>query len=366
MSDENQSGSNLIAASIHLLFEGLDIAEDIYDADASQLLIARGAALTADIIEKMRDFNAGRDTIYVGAATYRQLIDKLPPIVAPNRREIEQSTGYTIAKDDTFELLDEIARNKVVKQEALNTVSSELSNRLEVTSPSTILSLINALAPVDEYLQRHCVNVSLLNGLIGRWLGLPKKEVDTLVLIGLLHDCGKAVTPPQVLNAPRKLTIVEFEVIKMHTVYSYELLTEFHETVRRAARGHHEKVSGAGYPDHLSNDKIPYGARITAVSDIYDAMVSQRAYKTPRSPFSIMAMLNELRDKELDGRLVDVFIRNMPSELMNKPVVMSDGTIGVVRSFDPNDIEYPTIEVNGLLIKSGKNLYCTSMFIEEE
>ena len=365
MRDGTSKGSRLLAVSINLLYDGMAVQEDIYDADATHMIIARGAVLDAESIRRIRDLNAGRDAIYVSGDTYKQLVEKLPPIPIPNRREIEESTGYSAAKDETFELLDEIARNKVVKQEALRTVSDELSTRLEVNSPSTILSLINALAPVDEYLQRHCVNVSLLNGLIGRWLGLPKREVDELVLIGLLHDCGKAVTPPKVLNAPRKLTAVEFEVIKMHSVYSYELLTDFLEPVRLAARAHHEKMSGAGYPDRLARDSIPIEGRITAVSDIYDAMVSQRAYKTPRSPFSIMAYLAELRDRDLDGDLVNVFIQNMPVELIDKPVVMIDGTIGVVREFDPNDIEYPIIEVNGIVIKSNEKLYCTSMHIEE-
>ena len=360
------NGNQLMPISMSLLYDGLEVQEDIYDADAAVLLIARGATLNSDIIEKIRDLNAGRDSIYVSGDTYKVLIERLPPIEAPNRKVIEESTGYVSAKDDTFELLDEIARNKVVQQEALTTVAGELSNRLETTSPSTILSLINALAPVDEYLQRHCVNVSLLNGLIGRWLGLPKREVDELVLIGLLHDCGKAVTPPQVLNAPRKLTVVEFEVIKMHTVYSYDLLTDFLEPVRRAARCHHEKTSGFGYPDRLGGANIPYEARITAVSDIYDAMVSQRAYKTPRSPFSIMAMLAELRGRDLDPELVDVFNTNMPAELMNKPAVMSDGTIGTIRSYDPGDIEYPMVEINGLVVKTGKKLFCTCMYIEED
>ena len=364
MEQSGLKGSKLIAVSLKLLYDGIDVQEDIYDADAKLLLLARGAAVNPETIEKIRDLNSGRDTIYVSGNTYKAILERLPPMEVPKRQEIERLTGYSVAKDETFELLDEIARNKVVKEESLNTVSTELSHRLEVTSPSTILSLINALAPVDEYLQRHCVNVSLLNGLIGRWLGLPKREVDELVLIGLLHDCGKAVTPPKVLNAPRKLTLVEFEVIKMHSAYSYGLLTEFAEPVRRAARAHHEKVNGAGYPDRLARDSIPYEGRITAVSDIYDAMVSQRAYKTPRSPFSIMAYLSELKDKDLDGELVNVFVRYMPVELMNKPVVMSDGSVGVVREFHPDDIEYPTIEINGLAIKTGKDLYPTCMFIE--
>ena len=151
----------------------------------------------------------------------------------------------------------------------------------------------------------------------------------------------------------------------MHAVYSYDLLTEFAEPVRRAARCHHEKVSGYGYPDRLGGAGIPYEARITAVSDIYDAMVSQRAYKTPRSPFSIMAMLAELKGRDLESGLVDVFNSNMPVELLNKPVVMSDGTIGVIRSYDPDDIEYPMVEINGMIVKTGTKLYCTCMYIEE-
>jgi len=357
--------SNLIAAPIELLFVGMDVKEDIYNSDGTRLLLKRGATLGADSLESLRNLNGGRETIYVTGNTYKAMLDNRRPIKADSRKEIEKTSGYAAIKDDTFELLDEIARTKVVQQEALVTVSTELSSRLEVNSPSLILSLINALAPVDEYLQRHCVNVSLLNGLQGRWLGLPKKEVDRLVLVGLLHDCGKALIPPQVLNAPRKLTGVEFEVIKMHTVYSYELLTDFPEAVRRAARCHHEKITGGGYPDRLPREKISLDARITAVSDIYDAMVSQRAYKKPRSPFSIMAMLVELKDSDLDARLVDVFVKHMPQELINKPVVMSNGTVGAIRSIDPDDIEYHVVEINGNVIKSGKQLFCTSMYNEE-
>jgi HD-GYP domain-containing protein (c-di-GMP phosphodiesterase class II) len=292
-------------------------------------------------------------------------MDKSPQPHIASRKELEDTTGYSTVKDKTLEMLDNIAKKKTVHMEALYSVTAELSHRLEVTSPSTIISLINALAPIDEYLQRHCINVSLLNGLIGRWMGLPKRDVDKLILVGLLHDCGKALVPPKVLNAPRMLTVVEFEVIKMHPVYTYELLTEFPESLRLASRGHHEKVSGTGYPDRLSLDKIPFEACITAVSDIFDAMVSQRSYKKARSPFTIMSVLNKLRNSDLDARLVNIFNRYMPVELVDKPVMMSNGTIGIVRAFDPDDIEYPMIEVNGKVIKSSENLFCTSMYTRD-
>jgi len=362
MSGDSKELNNLVAVSINLLFDGMEIQEDIYDADGTLLLVKRGATLDEEVIKRIRSINSGRETINVSGNTYKMLMERLPVVIPDSRQEMEKATGYATARDVTFDMLDEISRTHVIEQDALRSVSAELSHRLEVTSPSAILSLINALAPVDEYLQHHCVDVGLLNGLFGRWLGLSKSDVDSLVLIGLLHDCGKALIPPQVLNAPRKLTAVEFEVIKMHPVYSYELLNGFPESVRLASRAHHEKVGGPGYPDRLPSVKIPFEARITAVSDIYNAMVSQRSYKKPRSPFSIMAVLMELSGSELDAKLVDIFVTHMPKELVGKQVSMSDGTIGVVRSYDHADIEYPMIEVDGRVIKSGSHWYCVSMY----
>jgi len=361
----NNKDNNLTAVSIKLLYPGIEIQEDVYDADAEVLIIKRGATLTAEDIEAVKVFNEGRETIYVSGDTYRMLRKKSPPIKVDNLRELEATTGYATAKVETSALLDEIASSQELQLEAIQSVSAEISHRLEVTNTSTIMSLINALAPVDEYLQRHCVDVGMLNGLFGKWLGLPKPDVDKLILIGLLHDCGKAMVPPGVLNAPRKLTVVEFEVIKMHAVFTYELLAEFPDQLRRAARGHHEKIDGTGYPDLLNKDSIPLEARITAVSDIYDAMVSQRAYKRAKSPFSVMALLQDLGKTDLDPRLVDFFILKMPKELIGKPVMMSDGSIAVVRSFDLNDIEYPMVEINGLITKSSKKWHCTSMHVEK-
>jgi len=354
-----------MAVSIELLFDGMLIEEDIYDFTAATMLVSRGLTLNSELIEKIKKLNQGRDRIHVTGKTYRFLLEKSPPPHPHVRQELEESTGYADAKAVTQELLEEISANQVVEQESVQLVSSDLSERIEHLSPATVMSLINALAPVDEYLQRHCINVSLLNGLFGRWLGFPKPEVDKLVLLGLVHDCGKALIPPQVLNAPRKLTLVEFEVIKMHAVFSYELLSKFPEQVRLASRYHHEKIGGAGYPDRLVNESIPLEARITAVSDIYDAMVSQRSYKKPNSPFKIMAMLDGMKGKDLDARLVAIFNQKMPFELLNKLVMMSDGSVGVVRAFDPNDIEYPVIEAGGLTMKSHGSWHCIAMYNEE-
>ncbi|MCL1806573.1 MAG: HD domain-containing protein [Oscillospiraceae bacterium] len=354
----------LFPVSINLLCSGMTIPHDVHD-DEANLLILRGNTLDDAQIEAIRRLNKGKDTIYVTAETHKMLLEHTLSCEIPKIAKIEEETGYTEVKDETLNLLMEIEHSNNVSKDKLHNVSEGLSHKLEVTRPDLLVSMINTLAPEDEYLQRHSINVGLLNGLLGRWLGLPKKVVDQLIMIGLLHDCGKKLVPQKVLNAPRKLTKVEFEVIKMHAVHSYTLLKEFSEEVRLAARGHHEKINGRGYPDNLSADGIPIAARITAVSDIYDAMVSRRVYKGPNNPFRILGQLRGMRETELDARLVDVFTQNMPKELIEKPVILSNGEVGVIDSVDENDVEHPYIRVRNKVIKSNEKINCVTMYIEE-
>lgn len=354
--------NNLYAISIDQLYDGMEMQGDVYASDAERLLLKGGTLINKKILNMLTSFNNGSKTIYVSENAFRWLNDQSAQTEAVELQELEASTGYVDIKDETLELLDEVSHEQVVKQDVLYSISDRLSATVEQVKPSRILSLINALAPVDEYLQRHSINVSLLNGLVGKWSNMSKEVIDRLVLIGLLHDCGKALVPPQVLNAPRKLSAAEFEVMKMHPIHGYELLVEFPESVRRAVRGHHEKFNARGYPDGISAEAISLEARITAISDIYDSLVSQRVYKGPKSPFSVLAMLSGFKDSEIDGMLTELFIQNMPKELLKKEVMMSNGDIGIVHSIDPDNIEYPFIVVRDNVMKSHKNWYCVSMY----
>jgi HD-GYP domain-containing protein (c-di-GMP phosphodiesterase class II) len=356
---------NLKPISIALLYDDMLVKDDIYNAESGVLLAKRGTVLNERLIKAIRTHNEDRDTIFVSAEVHQDLQSRKVPMKIARREEIEESTGYSEAKDKTFELLDEMTQSKTINKNALNDVADELSERLEINTPSTITTLINALAPVDEYLQRHCVNISLLNGLFGKWMGMSKSVVDNLVLIGLLHDCGKAMIPAQILNAPRSLSLTEFEVIKTHPVYTFDLLDAFPCQIRLAASGHHERVDGTGYPKKLKNLEIPLEARMTAITDIYDAVVSKRAYKNPRSPFAVLAMIKQMQGVQLDSGLVDVFVENMLKQLMNKPMEMSDGSVSIARSYDLDSIEYPTVEINGELIETNKSIYCLSLHSQE-
>jgi len=363
LSDINES--SLVAVSIDLLYDGMSVKDDIYDSTRDRMLVSRGNTLDERRIEQIRRMNSGKDTIYVTGRTHKYIMLQRPDIEIESRHEVEESTGYAKTKEDTFELLEEMAGNKTIDMESMHVVSDDLSKQLESTPQPVIISLINAMAPVDEYLQRHCVNVSLLNGLIGRWLELPEPDINNLILVGLLHDCGKTLIPPQILNRPRKLTVVEYEVIKNHAPFAYDLLHEFPELVRLVTSSHHERMDGTGYSKKLVNDDILLGARITAVSDTYDAMTAQRAYQKAKSPFWALAQIKGLSPSQLDGNIVRIFLDNMPGELLNKPIMMSNGTVGIVREYDREDIEFPIVDLGGRVLKCNENLYPVNMLNDD-
>lgn len=349
------------------LYEGMEVVEDIYNYDGTLLLVPKGSTLSASALTKLKRFNTDSRNISVNVTTYNMLMGRGAPPIRREQSGIERATGYGNISDGAVDMLAGVQQGEAPSAEHSLTVTADMSERLRSIDPAFILQCINSPKPVDEYLGRHCANVALLNGFMGRWLELPQEDIDELILVGLVHDIGKTKIPTEILEAPRALTISEFEVMKMHPIYSYELLGQddkFSEAVRLGVRHHHERMNGSGYPDGIDISQISLFARITAVSDIYDAMVSRHRYKEATNPFLIFSQLAGSRFSELDTKLIKVFTDNMPNQLIGKQVRMSDGSIGVVRFIMNDDLEYPLVEVEGKMIKTDESLYCQSLIFE--
>lgn len=133
-----------------------------------------------------------------------------------------------------------------------------------------------------------------------------------------LHDIGKVGVPDHILNKPGKLTNEEFEEMKAHSAGGGKAIEEaekslkgssFLETARNIAFHHHEKWNGGGYPSGLAGDEIPLEARIMAIADVYDALTSKRVYKPPFSHEEAISMIQAESGKQLDPRLVEIFMR---------------------------------------------------------
>jgi HD-GYP domain-containing protein (c-di-GMP phosphodiesterase class II) len=143
---------------------------------------------------------------------------------------------------------------------------------------------------------------------LGERLGLSPSRLRSLAIGGLLHDIGKLSVPQEILAKPGPLDDQEFAVIKEHPERGRELLNElggFDEPVRRLVLDHHERLDGSGYPRGIAGGALDLSTRILAVCDVYDALVSQRAYRPPWSQEQALALLREQSGIEFDSRCVD-------------------------------------------------------------
>ncbi|MCH5262749.1 MAG: HD domain-containing protein [Lachnospiraceae bacterium] len=341
------------------LWDGLVLNEDIFNHTGTVLLLPKGETITRDKLNKLMGFYGEDKNIMVYEETYLEIMnDEHLPIEA-RQKLMENHVGYTRLQQNIGALFDRTDYDSWLSTEKMAPMIREVAGKIRDLDPVTILSCINFPRPMDEGLQRHSLNVALLNGMQAEWLELPPDDVNTLVLAGLLHDIGKTMIPEEILNAPRKLTDEELKIMRNHPIYSDELLTgKFDDYVRLAARHHHEKLNGTGYPDGIADEEIGICARITSISDIYDAMVSARSYKGARLPLDVFDMLYQEKFDGLDRSLVISFLKNMRARYTNRQVVMSNGRRGEILYIPLNDADHPIIRQGDDIRQTDDEWYC--------
>lgn len=180
---------------------------------------------------------------------------------------------------------------------------------LERHSVGTLQALTEAVDAKDSYTAAHSLGVADYASAIARKLGMDD-EVLTLERAGLLHDIGKIGIPESILLKPDALTPDEFEQIKEHSVMGARIIESmpFLKDVVIPVLYHHERWDGTGYPDGLTGDEAPIGARILAVADAFDAMTTDRPYNSAKSIAAACEQLRIGRGTQLDPELVDVML----------------------------------------------------------
>jgi HD-GYP domain-containing protein (c-di-GMP phosphodiesterase class II) len=189
-------------------------------------------------------------------------------------------------------------------------ILSEYQNLDSKYKESMIKSIINLVEIHDTYTKGHSNNVSKLALEFAQKLNLNKDRQFQIYWAALIHDMGKIVIPYEILNKPTKLTSEEYEEIKKHTIYAYEVLKDIDnmKDIAKYIRHHHERVDGNGYPDGLTGEEIPFESKLISICDAYDAMTSKRSYKRELSKEKAIEELIKNKRKQFDEKLVDDFI----------------------------------------------------------
>ena len=203
---------------------------------------------------------------------------------------------------------------------------------------STVETLATAIDAKDEVTHGHIRRVQAAAVGLAKEIGITDEDLlKAIEAAALLHDTGKIAVPEHILNKPGKLTAAEFEKMKLHAPIGAEILSsiEFPYPVVPIVRHHHENWDGSGYPDGLRGSDIPIGARILSVVDCFDALTSDRPYRSRMSDEAAVKILMERRGTMYDAAIVDAFIavheRLMPAETPMHPAARA---VGGARSRD--------------------------------
>ena len=182
---------------------------------------------------------------------------------------------------------------------------------------SHVRALLVALAEKDGYTEEHTRRVALRAVQVGDELGLAPERLHDLAVGGLLHDIGKLSVPDDILKKPGPLTDEEFVAVKRHVDRGLALLEElggFSPEVLRLVRCHHERLDGSGYPQAACGNEIPVEARVLAVCDVYDALLSTRVYRAAWTHERAIALLRAGAGTQFDPRCVDALERVLARE----------------------------------------------------
>lgn len=287
------------------------------------------------------------------------------PVVVKRSRAISSHKTALPSKNLFFknelrqakQLFDE---SKAIQQrlfiDARNGVPLSIEPVQEVTNQSIELIFNNpdALACVinirhkDQYLLEHSVSVSVLMTMFAFYLKIDRQMISDLAIGAFLHDVGKIMIPPRILDKPGRLTDEEFEVMKTHANHSIRIIKEtpnISPLSLEVARLHHEKLNGKGYPYGVGAEEISLYGRMISICDIYDALTANRCYKDgyPQvKAFSILRMLGQ--SDELDSDLVDHFIKCMGVYPVGSLVQLESNRLAIVESHNMSDPIRPKVK----------------------
>jgi putative nucleotidyltransferase with HDIG domain len=359
--------------STRVIKPGMILEQTIADR-ADRVLIARGTQLDEYLIESMRKM--GITGVYIRTGVIEDKDSEEQPVITA---QVQQKIDKRQVKDRAKVHLSESVKKRVAEGIQYLYQDTESSNFMDVTRSITndlvkaiddndaIAVDISALKVSDEYTFKHSVDVATMAMIVSRQYGFNDEQVQQIGVSGLLHDIGKSRIPTEVLNKAQKLTDEEFALIKKHSLLGYEILKdkpELSNAVKMGVLQHHEKINGSGYPMGVTEEQIHIFAKIIAVTDIYDALVTERPYKKAFTPRNAVEMIMAMTG-ELDLQVMQSFLESVILYPVGTNVDLSNGEKARVVANNPKFVLRPTVVGlnSGRVYELSTDLNCANIII---
>jgi HD-GYP domain-containing protein (c-di-GMP phosphodiesterase class II) len=256
--------------AIDAIKSGMYLAKDILSAEG-KVLLARGTRLTKAYLRRLKDFDYTH--LYVCDSDEDKELEIIEPISEKTRIQTVKAVKETLTKALTWQDLN---------MQQINHLAGVMVD--EICGKNDVIFNMMEIKEYDDYTYSHSVNICIISTIIGKLLGLPYARLKKLAVGALLHDLGKIYIERNILAKNSNLTPEEARQMHQHPKLGFDRLRIYPELSilsAHVAYQHHEREDGSGYPRGLSDKEIHPFAKIVAVADSYDAMVSKRPYKKP-------------------------------------------------------------------------------------
>ena len=297
---------------------GVRLAKAIFSSEGN-ILLASGTELKESYIDRLKAHNITE--VYLDDDISRDII--VEDIVCEQTRHEAKALVKNLMNNYKVSCAIDVDK---VKDIVNNIIEELLSSR-------DILVNLSEIRSVDDYTFEHSVNVCILSLIIGIGLEYSLARLRDLGIGALLHDIGKLRIPEEILKKPSQLTVEEFEEIKKHTLYGYEILKNNSNVSMISAFiafSHHERCDGSGYPLQVKDNDIHHCARIVAVADVYDALTSDRVYRSKMRPHEVFEYITSLRHHHFDQDVTNSFLKYITMYPVGSGVVLSSKESGIV------------------------------------
>lgn len=313
---------------------GMELARSIYNA-SGKVLIGQGVILTPRYIKRLKE--KGIHHIYVK--------DDISEGIEIN--DLIQDETRIYARSLIKDVMEETARyNKLSRVPAVTKIVNKIVD--ELLSNDDILVNIKDMRMIDDYTFGHCANVCILSIITGIQLEYDQLRLRDLGVGALLHDIGKMKVPSHILQKPGRLTDEEYELVKQHTIFGFDILRncdDIRKPAANAAFGHHERYDGSGYPRGLVNEETHEFAKIIAIADVYDAMTSDRVYRKGVEPYQASSYLLSMGNILFEHKLVEAFVKNISLYPIGCSVELSTGEKGLVSHTNSKYPDKPIVRI---------------------
>jgi len=256
-------------------------------------------------------------------------------------------SAYQNIRAEFDTMVNRIGSGKTINIAQLSEVINPLVDSI-TRNPGASIWLAR-LKSQDSYTYRHCIAVAIWCTVIGRQIGLPKKDLTLLSMGGMLLDIGKLKIPPVILNKKQQLSEREFTLVKKHVDLSLKMAKESSRVMPQAVidmiASHHERFNGSGYPEAIKGTQIPLYARIAAIADCYDAITSQRVYAKPITHALAIKQMYEWRGFDFQPELIEAFIQAVGVYPTGTLVELTSGEVGIVVKENPGKRLRPQVLV---------------------